>query len=135
MINGPSAHLSWQELACKDGTPYPQEWRWDRATVLGAAFEIVRAEYGHPIRIVSAYRTPEWNRKIKGAPLSQHMEGRALDMAPTGGRHLKGLIAAVEQVVRQGRAPIRGVGLYPSFVHIDTRPTDRIYRWTGSRKA
>lgn len=132
--SGPSEHLRWSELACRDGSPYPREWRSDRAKALAAAFEAVRAEYGGPINILSAYRSPEHNRAIGGARFSQHVEGRALDLSPSlSPRSLPRLIACVEQIARQGMFIIRGIGVYPSFVHMDIRNTDRIVRWTGGR--
>jgi len=55
---GPSPHLAWWELACNDGTPYPQEWRNNRALEPAEAFEMVRDCFGgFPIRISSAYPT------------------------------------------------------------------------------
>ena len=35
-----------------------------------------------PISIVSAYRTPEWNKKCNGAPASYHTKGLAVDIQP-----------------------------------------------------
>lgn len=136
LTDGPSAHLSWRELSCHDGTAYPQEWRADRAAELALAFEDVRSAYGAPIAILSAYRTPEHNRRVGGAPASQHVQGRALDLAPVrGGRKaLADLTEAVQTCAKQlGR--IRGVGVYRSFVHMDVRQSDRLARWNGSRPA
>src|SRR5690606_9510833 len=78
---GPSQHLSWKELACKDGTPYPDEFKLDgRVFQLAAVFEDIRRVCGNkPIRINSAYRSPAHNKKIGGARNSQHLHGRALD--------------------------------------------------------
>lgn len=132
MSNGPFIFLSWAELACHDGTEYPTEWP-DRAIALARAFEAVRLEYGAPIRILSAYRTTLHNKRVGGARNSQHVEGRALDLAPVGRKGIAKLHAAVEQVARRGDSPIRGIGVYPSFIHIDTRAGDRIARWQGGR--
>ena len=139
MREGPSEHLSWRELSCHDEarTPYPVEWRGDRASVLGYAFECVREACGdRPIPILSAYRTREWNRIMPGGPgakESQHPEGTALDLG-TPRRltrlHFHQRILAVALVI----APIIGIGLYPWGVHIDTRHGYRLVRWNGNRR-
>lgn len=132
----PSPYLSWAELACKDGTPYPAEWVSTRLPELVKAFERVRAIYGAPILISNAYRTPEFNRLINGgkggAKLSQHCEGRALDLAPAKGgpQALAKLRSAVIQARQEGF--LRGVGIYRNFVHMDTRPAKNA-TWYGDR--
>ncbi len=133
LMDGPTRNLSWVELACHDGTPYPPEWRGDRAMALGQAFEDVRAECGgRPLRVGSAYRTLAWNRQSGSKDTSQHIEGRALDLYPN--MAFDEFAAAVLRVAR-ARLLIRGVGLYRSgfFVHIDTRPLLRLALWNGRR--
>ena len=95
-MNGPSEHLAWSELACKDGTPYPAQWRETRAVALSAVFEALRAAVGQPLSILSAYRTQAHNRVVGGARASQHVEGRALDQDGVFLRH------AVELAHRAG---------------------------------
>lgn len=119
----PSQHLSWGELACHDGTPYPPEWRGTRLPVLAAVFEDLRKTLGgHPLRIGSAYRTPPWNRRNGGAAKSQHIEGRALDIYCPRGRGLSK--AEFRRQVKQfalGDFRVGAVGWYHWGVHIDTR--------------
>lgn len=76
------------------------------------------------IQILSGYRTPEHNRKLKGsAKNSQHMNGKAADL------HVPGvstkLLAAMGRVIGAG-----GVGIYirGNFVHVDTA---RVRVWAG----
>lgn len=132
-LSGPSPHLSWKELSCKDGTAYPKKWRKDRASLLAQAFEEVRTAVGHPLRVVSAYRTPEWNRKVGGAKRSQHVEGRALDLLPPKDWTLENFYRVVHAVAMGESSPIYGLGKYPTFVHIDVRPSWRLVVWHGSR--
>lgn len=130
-MSGPSNHLSWAELACKDGTPYPQEFRDDfRVLLLAACFEDVRALWGKPITILSAYRTPSWNSKIGGARNSQHLYGRALDLAPPEGVSIYEFYQNIYN--NTDNFGIKGLGKYLTFVHIDVRPTDRLYTWSGT---
>lgn len=129
---GPSEHLSWAEMACHDGTPYPAEWRADRAVELAKAFERIRELCGFPLIVNSAYRTAVYNDRIGGAAKSQHVEGRALDLHPASGglKALQKLRGVAEVVRREGL--IRGIGIYDGFVHVDTRP-GKSATWSGSR--
>lgn len=128
--SGPSLHLSWKELGCKDGTPYPTEWRTNRAIQLAEVFELLRKICGNqPLQILSAYRTPAHNKSIGGAQNSQHMQGRALDIKPPIGFPLRILYNHVYELA--GMTAIRGIGMYPTFVHIDIRPTERLIAWNG----
>ena len=130
-MNGPSPHLSWKELACKDGTPYPEKWRTTRAVKLATVFETIRSAFGdRPITILSAYRSPPHNRKIGGARNSQHMEGRALDLKPPDGVYLEQFYEVVKSLALN--CGIKGIGLYKTFVHIDIRPTNTIAYWKGA---
>jgi uncharacterized protein YcbK (DUF882 family) len=131
MTSGPSPHLSWHELACKDGTPYPEEWRATRAVVLAEAFEHVRAVVGRPLVVLSAYRTEAHNRRVGGAKHSQHVEGRALDLRPPKELTPFDFYRLIRGEVERCR--IRGLSPYPTFVHIDVRPSERLVVWMGTR--
>lgn len=129
-----SEHVAWAELACKDGTPYPVEWRTNRLPILLNAFEAIRERCGgRPIQILSAYRSPAHNAKVGGAARSQHVEGRALDLRPPEGVPLRAFWILVQDLART--LPIRGLGLYldANFVHIDTRPSTITHIWRGGR--
>lgn len=136
MSLGPSPHLTWKELACKDGTPYPAVWRPSRAVTLAAEFEAVRALVGRPVRIGSAYRTPAHNKAIGGAARSQHVEGRALDLYPPTGVSVQQLYDLVRARAREEASAIYGIGKYPTFVHMDVRPPrpdGKLTVWAGVR--
>ena len=132
-MHGPSPHLSWAELACHDGTPYPQQWRNGRALVIAEAFEMIRAHFGgYPIYIGSAYRTFRHNAAVRGAIYSRHLRGDALDMHPPGPwtveEFYEGIVSLAER-----RGVIRGIGRYQTFCHVDTRPSQTIVLWDGPR--
>lgn len=132
---GPSAHLSFDEVACRDAnrTPYPVEWYDTRLVELADLFEAFREWCGgEPLVVLSAYRTPKWNRHVGGATRSQHVQGRALDLTR---RHW-----SIARLHKEARAFTRslphlvgGLGLYPTFIHLDTRETDRLIVWNGAR--
>lgn len=128
-----SPHLSLGELACRDGTPYPQAFIDDgRAHRLAAVFEVIRAGCGgKPIAVLSAYRSPAHNRKVGGAKNSQHLHGRALDLRPPAGWRVSAFYARVLDLARTEIADIKGVGFYRTFVHVDIRPSARLVTWNG----
>lgn len=131
-IVGPSAHLTWPELACHDRlrTGYPIDWRATRAIRLAAVFEAVRAAAGGvPIAIRSAYRTLTYNASIGGAPQSQHCEGRALDLTPPPGFTPIAFFLLVYELATEHIGDIKGLGLYSTFVHLDIRPAPALVTW------
>jgi hypothetical protein len=134
---GPSLHLSWAELACHDAekTPYPEAWR-DRAAALASEFEALREtcceEAGGPIvlRVCSAYRTPEHNAVVGGARRSQHVEGRALDLAPPKTLEFATFVEIARAQAKR-RGIIHGLGVYTKkrFIHVDLRPAVGLVEW------
>ena len=77
-------------------------------------------ETGMKIRsIVSAYRSPEYNRAVRGKSRSLHMYNNALDISFSNTSPWR-----AAKVVRQYRSQNKfkgGVGTYSSFIHVDTR--------------
>jgi len=140
-MSGPSAHLSWAELACHDAarTPYPLAWRSTRAVALAAVFEYLRARAGNrPLPVLSGYRTEAHNRAIGGARHSQHVQGRALDLKPPTGQSVAAFGRLVRVCADELRAAgaayqIGGIGYYPTFLHVDTRPGPLVV-WHGGRR-
>lgn len=63
-------------------------------------FEPIRAHFGVPIYVSSAYRSPELNKAIGGSTTSQHMQGEAFDLDQDG--HNNGITnAQVFHFIRQ----------------------------------
>jgi len=139
-----SAHLTFDELACHDaiGTPYPLDWRDDETRLprLCWAFEAVRAECSLeagmpcPITVTSAYRTPEYQELLakhpvfKAARRSQHVQGRALDLACPRLLTWEQFVVSVERACAHLNSPIRYVEIRPAlrYIHIDVRPTQKL---------
>jgi hypothetical protein len=148
-------HLSEEELACHDGTLYPfdqvddedtqgRTWRETRAAKLGGMFEKIRALWGLPLPILSAYRTVLYQAKLKAAAqgndavaqpdTSQHPKGRALDLRPPAGVSVAEFHVKILVEFEAGRLDeLGGLGIYDRFVHVDCRPRvgGRLARWSG----
>ena len=124
---GQSLHISWTELACNDGTPYP--FRDERVIELVVMFERIRALIKEPLIINSAYRTIEYNKKIGGSPKSQHLSGRALDIQLP--KNISATLFFDLLKTRHKEFGIRGLGLYKTFVHCDIRDSDKLIEWNG----
>lgn len=126
---GPSPHLFWKELECRDGTPYPSEFIEDgRVYRLAHVYETIRKILGNlPITIHSGYRTETWNKHVGGAINSQHLHGLALDI-----EHVKVSPASMYRQLLRHSVPLGlgGLGLYRTFIHIDIRDTPQLVAWS-----
>lgn len=104
-----SEHFKLGEFACRDGSSivlvHP---------ALVRAVQLLRDNLG-PLHISSAYRTPGHNASIGGVQNSYHLDGMAADIVSR--LHPPHRVATLAREIGLG-----GVGLYPSFVHIDVGP-------------
>ncbi|WP_127107845.1 YcbK family protein [Pararhodobacter zhoushanensis] len=78
----------------------------------------LRNRLAKPLIVLSAYRSPEHNRAVGGAPASRHMLGTAFDIAMSN--HDPVAFEAAARTVG-----FLGFGYYPrlGFMHIDLGPT------------
>ena len=76
---------------------------------------------GTPLdEIVSVYRSPEYNRAVRGKSRSYHMQNQAIDISFKGTSSWR--VAKAAKRLRDREKKFKGgVGTYSSFVHIDTR--------------
>ena len=79
--------------------------------------QALRDRLSKPLIVRSAYRSPEHNRAVGGAPRSKHMDGTAFDIAMSNHD-----TAAFESAARA--MGFLGFGYYPrsGFMHIDLGP-------------
>ena len=79
--------------------------------------QALRDRLGKPLIIRSAYRSPEHNRAVGGAPASKHMQATAFDIAMAN--HDPAAFEAAARAVG-----FLGFGYYPrsGFMHIDLGP-------------
>lgn len=90
------------------------------------AVQELRTEIKHRIKIISGFRCRRHNAAIRGAPNSLHTLGLAADInCPDGGPDPDELARIAEEIFRfRGR----GIGVYPSWIHLDIRTTASV-RW------
>src|SRR5262245_13244853 len=118
-----TVHFAVSEFAQKSrqgisSQPYPAEWINERLRPLCDALEALRTILERPIKVISGFRSEEYNKAIGGARLSQHVQGRAADIV------IPGVDAQVVHdmaldLYKAGRLNIGGLGDYPGFTHVD----------------
>lgn len=118
-------NFSKSEFDSKDGAEMPAHILVE-IKKLAKNLQVLRDHVKLPIKINSGYRSPEHNAKIGGAKNSFHTKGQAGDiriegMTPTAVK------LAIETLIQQGKMKNGGIGVYPTFVHYDTRNTPA--RW------
>lgn len=86
----------------------------------------IRDHFDAPVTINSAYRTPEYNAKVKGTKASYHLQGRAFDIVVKG--HTPQEVARYAQTLG-----ILGIIQYNEFVHVDSREVKYWARDNGSK--
>lgn len=138
--DGSTAHFKFSEFACK-GNPYtwsvwygtsPKQlsYGWSKLSPnavkenirrLMWRLEALRTKLGNnPIKLTSGFRYYTYNKKIGGANNSQHIYGKAADISVRN--------VSPEKVYKAAReSSFGGLGLYNSFVHVDTR--NYVARW------
>lgn len=106
-----SKNFKVKEFACRDGS---NDILID--TDLAALLQKIRDKFALPITVNSAYRTPSYNKKVGGVANSRHVAGCAADIAVKGVSPEK-----IAQFAESVMPNYGGIGLYSTFVHLDTR--------------
>ena len=88
----------------------------------------LRERLGAPLRLLSTYRSPDYNRAVGGERQSYHMKFVAIDFTCTTGK--PDAWADVLKVMRKEGVFRGGIGVYPrsGFVHVDTRGYEANWR-------
>ena len=115
-----SDHFTLKEFACHDGQDFVAV---DPRLV--ELLENIRKRCGAPVVITSGYRTPSYNRTLKGsAAQSKHLFGMAADIKVKG--YSPEQIAAIAEDFLGSSG---GIGIYSTFTHVDVRTGSS--RWKG----
>lgn len=120
-----SKHFTVEEFDCHDGSKVPPKYYRGLMQLCRLYLEPLRTRYGR-VKINSGYRSHRHNAAIGGASRSYHVypEHNAFDVAAditcaTGTpRQWHATLNALRKRERGGKG---GLGLYSSFVHVDTR--------------
>lgn len=107
------------EFKCNDGTEVPGAFVCNVSKV-AQNLQVLRDYVKKPITINSAYRTPNYNRKIGGAVKSQHLTASAADIK-IAGMTSKQVYDTIQTLISLKKMHNGGVGLYNTFVHYDVR--------------
>ena len=118
-----SKNFSRSEFACKGtnccghSAPVQPE--------LVSALQALRDQLNLPLSITSGFRCNRHNESVGGATQSFHTLGMAADVTCPDGVTAEDLAQAAETIpsFQQG-----GIGIYPSWVHLDVRTTGKA-RW------
>lgn len=76
----------------------------------------IRDHFEKSITITSAYRCSKHNKAVGGSSKSNHTKGKAADIVVNG-------VKPIEVAKYAESIGVKGIGLYDTFVHIDTRTT------------
>lgn len=135
----PSVHLTTNFTVgefTKNGTrPFPNQTTYWKCQQLSKALEVIREYYGKPVIITSGIRTPEINRQIGGAPLSQHVSlpnrpSCAVDFIVVDVDHKK----VFKDFGQFWSGEVGGIGLYSEkngTTHIDLRAVPTSWDWSN----
>ena len=108
-----TAHFSRGEFACPDGCGLGLEDHAPDQALL-ERLEELRGIVGRPIWVNSGFRCAPKNRAVGGSRNSQHLTGRAADIAIPGVPPL-----AVAWLAKS--LGFRGIKAYSTWTHVDTR--------------
>ncbi len=131
-------HFTWKELLFKGASNAihknntdPPERLYNNIIPVVRALEEIRKRVGGPIRLLSVYRSPAYNGSIKDASAnSRHMEFDAVDFQAVGSAHGSSSDwHRIAKNIRDEGVFLGGIGLYGSFVHIDSRGIEA--DWAG----
>jgi len=86
--------------------------------------EELREFLGFSFIVNSFYRCEKYNKEVGGVKNSYHLLGRAMDIQASGEK-------AYKIVQHASDFGFRGIGVYPTFIHLDDREQDRICFWVN----
>lgn len=108
-----------EEFRSKDGAQFPL-FAIENLKKLAANLQIIRDTLNKPITILSGYRSPAHNAKVKGAKDSQHMKGTAADIRVVGMTPTQ-VAAVIKKLMDEKKITAGGLKAYETFVHYDVR--------------
>ena len=151
IINGPRGLMTepksryfvlseWEQMVNKrpEAEEYPRNWVEERWRPLVTMLDRIREAARCQITVTpnGGYRAPDHNRAVGGKRNSRHLYGDAADIRASK-LTPKALHALILRLYKEGALKsLGGLGRYPGFVHVDTRPREPgqlLARWDGSK--
>ena len=120
-------NFSKSEFESKCGREMPEEVYFNVVKVANQ-LQYLRDYLAKPIKVNSAYRSPEHNASVGGVKTSQHILGKAADITIQSLKPAE-VFMIIEELIDMGHMLQGGLGLYDTFVHYDIRKTKA--RWNG----
>lgn len=97
---------------------------WPNMEHTAKTLETARIRFDQPLTLTSVYRSPGYNKRVGGVSNSQHVKFNAVDIATPSPAKLYILLMEMR---RDGLFK-GGLGLYRTFVHMDTRGYNATWR-------
>ena len=94
----------------------PNDAEANERALVEAVLDPVREKLGKPIAVNSGFRCVVHNKKVGGAPTSQHMRGEAADIRLLNDNDSENLNKLVEIIKENGKYD--QLIIYPTFVHV-----------------
>ncbi|MEM7069023.1 MAG: D-Ala-D-Ala carboxypeptidase family metallohydrolase [Pseudomonadota bacterium] len=110
--------------ACRGLNEVPPRSLWPSIRTIAIAVDEVRERLGAPILFNSVYRNMPYNACVDGVSGSFHLQFNAIDFRCLDGNR-SGTWAAMAGEVRGEGLFTGGIGIYNTFVHIDSRGVNR----------
>ncbi len=119
-----SANFKVNEFACK-GKGCCSKTSVDSKLV--EYLQKIRNHFGKPVTINSGYRCATHNKNVGGTSNSYHIKGMAADIVVEG-------VKPAEVAKYAESIGVLGLGLYDTFVHVDTRTSKSFWYGHGEEK-
>jgi peptidase M15-like protein len=119
-------HFKLSEFHCHDGTPVPENTVDGLIRLCVDVLESMRAKFG-VCTVSSGFRSKSHNESVGGASSSYHRYDLRPGKAASDVKFRTGTPTAWSEEADRILGNAGGVGLYPTFVHVDNR-TDK---WRG----
>lgn len=98
----------------------PPKSMWKNIAPTLRIIDSMSSQMKAPVReLLSIYRSPRYNRAVRGKSRSSHLHNRAVDVKFVGASAWKA--SSVARKIRSRGKFKGGVGRYSSFTHVDTR--------------
>lgn len=117
------SYFSFHELTKSSVSKENYPWKMEHVSNLVTLCDFLddlREEFGEPIVINSAFRTPVVNKAVGGAAASLHMQGRAADIRPEydKGYEYRSELLRLWKLLKEREEDLSELIIYDNFIHV-----------------